>query len=200
MMEIIKLDRSHRELVKKTFTGNRYMGTEIDENTWGISADIQNLILFNRFADAYLSDLNSFHAYAALDPDSGEIATLISYYEASDEPSWYYTLCRGSGNIAAHRATLDHILEINESRGRLKFYTLVNARHVRVIRRFGWSERNSERYGYFDEYLVPEKCRCFYSTHWDVLFKRALLPQDTVVRCSFLKQEYRTELPLGGSI
>lgn len=208
---MIKLTQEHQEQVRAMFNTQRYMGSNLSDSVVSVTesgalpADqardprVQNEILYNRFADTYLSGLNSFHAQG-LFSDSGELETFIAYFQASDEPAWYYTLCHSRGNITAHRRLLDQVIGINEGQGRLKFYTLINARYRQVVRRFGWSKYNSQRYGYFDEYLVPEKNRCFYSQAWELLYKRALLPEPTIVRCSFLRQEYRSDLPHGGSI
>lgn len=193
------------------FVGEKYMGSDILEpmvsvtesgpvdEVWQQNTSLQNLIMYERFADTYLSGLSSFHAYAQVDTE-GTIDTMIAFYQAADEPSWYYTLCRSRGNIAAHRTVLDRIIQVNEDQGRLKFYTLISGQHVRAARRFGWSQHNSQRYGYFDEFTVPAKCQCYYSNSWDLLFKKALLAESVVQRCSYLKQEYRDRLPQGGNI
>lgn len=196
-MNITLLDRSHADACKELFIGEKYMG-EGDE-TWGVPAGIQNAVLFNRFNDTYLSGLKNFHAMGAID-DDGKLQGFITFYETPDEPSWYYTLCRSSGGRQVAKDMLDKVIEYNEANGRMKFYTLVNSRQTKLLRRFSWSEYNDARYGYFDEFEVPEKCKCFYTTHWEVLFKRALLPVKTVVRCSFLKQECRQVLSVGGGL
>ena len=92
------------------------------------------------------------------------------------------------------------VIKYNESNGRLKFYTLTHSRHTKLLRRFHWSKYNNERYGYFDEFIVPIKNKCFYVNAWELLYKRLLLPEDSIVRCNYLKQEYRTTLPIGGNI
>jgi hypothetical protein len=81
-----------------------------------------------------------------------------------------------------------------------KFYTLVNQKHTKLLRKFSYSEYNNERYGYFDECIVPARCKSYYTNHWELLYHRLLLPEDSIVRCSYLKQEYRTQLPVGGNI
>jgi len=95
---------------------------------------------------------------------------------------------------------LDVIIAMQEAQGRMKVYSLVNSDHAKILRRLYWSEHNSNRYHYVDEYLVPAKYKTYYSRDWELLFKRSLLPSDTIVRCSFLKQEFRTVLPIGGNI
>ena len=84
---------------------------------------------------------------------------------------------------------LDHMIKFNEADGRLKFYTLWNAKHAKILRRFTFSEWANERYDYFDEMIIPAKHKCFYLNHWNILFNRILLPEDTIIRCTFLKQK-----------
>jgi len=150
------------------------------------------------FCANYLSDLHSFHAYGYVEDDT--VKALISFYESAEEPAWYYTMYRSSGNNELLRPILDTVIDYNESQGRLKFYTLVHQRHSRLLRSFHWSKYNDERYGYFDEFTVPDRCKCYYTNAWELLYKRMLLPEDSVVRCNYLKQEYRTTLPIGGNI
>ena len=150
------------------------------------------------FCANYLSDLKNFHAYGYVEDD--QVRALISFYESVEEPAWYYTMYRSSGNNDLLRPVLDQVIDHNESLGRLKFYTLVHERHSKLLRRFHWSKYNDERYGYFDEYLVPERFKCYYTNAWELLYKRMLLPEASIVRCNYLKQEYRTTLPQGGNL
>lgn len=198
-MEILKLNISHNQQIDNLFTNQSYMGLEINTSTWGFEGDAYTKVLANVFKNTYLSGLNNFHAYGIFN-DLGELQALISYYESTDEPAWYYTLLRSNGNVEAVKELFDHVISVNEQNGRYKFYTLVNARHARLLRRFTYSDYNNERYGYFDEYRVPAKTKCYYTYAWDLLYKRVLLPMDTIVRCSFLKQEHRPAEIVGGSL
>jgi hypothetical protein len=194
-MQIVKLTSLHTESVKHLFYSTKYMG--VDNFDQG-DPTFQNR-LYEIFCDNYLSDIENFYAYGAID-DSNKVHALISFYVSCEEPSWYFTIYRSDGNNNLLKPVLDEIIKFNEENGRLKFYTLVNKEHSKLLRRFTWSKYNSERYGYFDEFLVPSLCKCFYNNPWDLLYKRILIPTDTVVRCNFLKQEYRTNLPIGGNI
>jgi hypothetical protein len=197
-MPVVKLSSEHIEQVKPLFYIKKFMGT----STLGKSVTKENpgnKLLYDIFCSNYLSDLDNFHAYGYVD-DDGEVKSLISFYESVEEPAWYYTVYRSSGDNELLRPVLDKVIEHNESNGRLKFYTLVNQRHSRLLRRFHWSKYNDERYGYFDEYLVPAKQKCYYTNAWELLFKRFLSTEDCVVRCNYLKQEYRTSLPQGGNL
>lgn len=200
-MTVIKLDSSHCDAVRGLFHSDTYMGTAVTDFAVGPGATATgiNRKLYNVFCSNYLSGINSnFHAFGWL--EDGEIKALISFYESIEEPAWYYTLYRSGGDAKPLVAVLDAVIEYNEANNRLKFYTLVNARHSRALRRFHWSPHNNERYGYFDEYQVPAKNKCYYVNAWELLYKRFLSPVDTIVRCNFLKQEYRDTLPIGGNI
>jgi hypothetical protein len=92
------------------------------------------------------------------------------------------------------------VIKFNEAEGLFKFYTLANVEHAKLLRRWTFSPWANERYGYVDEYTVPAKTQCKYNLHWQILFNRVLIPVDTVVRCTYLKQEYRTQLPVAGNL
>lgn len=197
-MTIVKLDSSHTEAVKYAFQSPKYMGLPTDTFTFSISDLGINTLAYEIFCSNYLSGLNNFHAYGYLEDD--KIKALISFYESDEEPAWYYTIYRSTGNNNLLRGVLDRVIQHNEERNRLKFYTLVHERHSKLLRRFHWSKYNDERYDYIDEFIVPAKTKCFYTNHWELLFKRILLPEDSIVRCNFLKKEFRTNLPVGGNI
>jgi len=199
-MTVVKLDSSHADAVKNLFRSKKYMGVDINSTSFNQNGngEIFNATLYNIFCSNYLSDLNNFHAYGYLEND--QIKALISFYESNEEPSWFYTIYRSSGNNNLLREVLDVVIDHNEKNGRLKFYTLTQSAHTRLLRRFHWSKYNDERYGYFDEFLVPGKNKCFYVNPWELLYKRFLVPEDSIVRCNYLKQEYRTTLPIGGGI
>ena len=199
-MSVVKLDSSHIEAVKGLFQHKKYMGVDVNSPAFTKNDETLNFnkLLYDIFCSNYLNDLKSFHAYGYL--EDGEIKALISFYESPEEPSWFYTIYRSSGNNNLLRDVLDEVIKHNEERGRLKFYTLTSSTHTRLLRRFHWSKYNDERYGYFDEFLVPAKHKCFYINPWELLYKRFLIPKDSIVRCNFLKQEYRTTLPIGGNI
>jgi hypothetical protein len=196
-MSVVKLNQTHTESVKSLFNHKRYMGVDNPDSFYSTDNGF-NRLTYDMFCANYLSDLNNFHAYGYI--ENNTIKSLISFYESVEEPAWYYTMYRSSGNNELLRPVLDQVIEHNESRDRLKFYTLVHKKHSRLLRRFHWSKYNDERYGYFDEFLVPERCKCYYTNAWELLYKRLLLPEDSIVRCNYLKQEYRTELPIGGNI
>jgi hypothetical protein len=199
-MSVVKLDSTHKDAVKVLFETKKYMGVDVTapEFNSGNHDENFNKLLYDIFCSNYLGDLKNFHAYGYV--EDNEVKALISFYESTDEPSWFYTIYRSSGDNNLLREVLDAVIKHNEDRGRLKFYTLTHSRHTRLLRRFHWSKYNDERYGYFDEFMVPAKNKCFYTNPWELLYKRFLVPQDSIVRCNFLKQEYRTTLPIGGNL
>jgi hypothetical protein len=199
-MSVVKLNSTHTNAVKNLFTTKKYMGIDVNSSGYMLDGDLTlNKLLYDVFCSNYLTDLDNFHAFGHIGED-GEVNALISFYESIEEPAWYYTIYRSSGNNNLLRAVLDEVIKYNENNGRLKFYTLTNSNHTKLLRRFHWSAYNNERYGYFDEFLVPAKTKCFYVNPWELLFKRFLILEDTIVRCNYLKQEYRTTLPIGGNI
>ena len=197
-MSVVKLTGAHVEQVKDLFTNKKYMGLAMTNEAFSLEDTTFNKLTYDIFCSNYLSDLQNFHAYGYVEDNT--VKSLISFYESIEEPAWYYTVYRSSGNNELLRPVLDAVINHNEERDRLKFYTLVNQKHSRLLRRFHWSKYNDERYGYFDEYIVPTKNKCYYTNAWELLYKRMLLPEDSIVRCNYLKQEYRTELPIGGNI
>ena len=198
-MKIVKLTADHAQDARHLFNNEKYMGVEVNNETWGTNVHYFANLTYNRFTNAYLTDLKNFGAYGAVD-DSGIVQAFVCYYTSVDEPSWYYTLARSNGDNKLMKDILDVIIAMQEAQGRMKVYSLVNSDHSKILRRLYWSEYNSNRYHYVDEYIVPAKYKTYYSRDWELLFKRSLLPSDTIVRCSFLKQEFRTVLPIGGNI
>ena len=95
---------------------------------------------------------------------------------------------------------LDHVLAYNEANGRLKFYSMFNVKYAKSYRRFAFSLDAQERYDFVDELIVPARTKCIYQTYWYLLFNRTLVPADSMVRCTFLKQKYRTTIPIGGNL
>jgi hypothetical protein len=208
-MPVVKLNSSHKAACRGLFKTEKYMGNKINDtpefqvfinkNDPNIDpATIFNNRLYNVFCSNYLSGLSNFHAFGY--EIDGEIKASISFYESTEEPAWYYTLYRSTGDNILLKKVLDEVIKYNEENGRFKFYTLVHKKHSKLLRRFHWNKENNERYGYFDEFVVPAKSKCFYGNAWELLFKRFLVPEDSVVRCNYLKQEYRTELHIGGGI
>jgi hypothetical protein len=197
-MSVVKLDSSHIEAVKYTFQSPKYMGLPTESFPSNIVDIDINTLTYDIFCSNYLSGLSNFHAYGYL--ADNKVRALISFYESDEEPAWYYTIYRSTGDNNLLRGVLDAVIKHNEDRNRFKFYTLVHSTYSRLLRRFHWSKYNDERYDYIDEFMVPAKSKCFYTNHWELLYKRILLPEDSVVRCNFLKKEFRLELPVGGNI
>lgn len=198
-MSVIKLNSDHKNLILDLFQNKNYMGSDVKDDSFKLEGTTFNKLTYEMFCANYLSNLNNFHAYGYLE-ENNKVSALISFYESSEEPCWYYTIYRSLGNNNLLRPVLDAVINHNEKNGRLKFYTLTTKRHNKLLRRFHWSKYNNERYGYFDEFFVPERAKCFYTNAWELLYKRFLVPDVTIVRCNYLKQEYRTNLPCGGNI
>ena len=160
---LVKLTTEHQSLVK-----------ELIDSTQVRSLNALGYMIFNGM---YLSNLNNFHAYGYIVND--ELQSIISFYESDEDPAWYCTNYYGDiTNL------IDSVILHNENNGRLKFYTLVSYNSF-------WDKYQSERYHYVNELSVMAKTRCNYTNHWEVLFNRNLPSTDTIVRCYFLKQQYR---------
>lgn len=158
-----------------------------------------NDLYHDHFCYSYLSGLKTYKAVGYLDADKN-ILGFLSLYQSPDEPSWYGTQIRSVGGKKIVRDLLDFAMDLNEKDGRFKFYTLWSSDQTRYLRRFAFSSFNNERYDYFDECVIPANHKCFYTNYWHVLFNRTLIPIDVTIRCTFLKQQYRNNIPIGGHI
>jgi hypothetical protein len=197
-MIIRKLIKDDQDALKPVFESKKYMGVNADKADF-FEKDRMAELYWAAFCTTYLTDLKSYHAFGAFD-EQGNVLGIISCYQSPDEPSWYGTQIRNNGSKIVARELLDTMIKFNESVGRLKFYTLWNAKHGKLLRRFIFSDWANERYDYFDEYRVSARNKCIYTSHWHILFNRILLPNDVLIRCTFLKQKYRDTLCNGGNI
>ena len=198
-MNIVKLNSNHIIGVRSLFeVSSIYMGVKHEQFSYPPNMQVSP-VLYTIFCDTYLSDLNNFCAFGAVD-DQGIVHALMSFYISNDDPSWFFTVGRSLGNNFLLKDILDEVMKYNENMGRLKFYTCMNIEKAHLMRRLGFSKEARERYDYFDEYTVDAKHKSFYLLHWEILYKRTLVPLKTVIRCTFLKREYRTALPIGGNI
>lgn len=196
-MVIRLLDQTDIEATKDLFLVPSYMGTDIDKCRFYVSEKYSQFY-HETFCCSYLSGLNNYKSIGYFEENN--LLGFLSYYISNDDPSWYGTQIRSTGGKEVVRTLLDYAIKNNEDEGRFKFYTLWSKEHARLLRRFAFSDYNKKRYDYFDEYIVPKLHKPFYTSHWHVLFNRVLLPIDTVVRCSYLKKEYRNNLPIGANI
>lgn len=208
-MEIVQLTRNHQEIIKPLFSNNRHMGVEQSNfHLFDKTSEQPKISLvykeddfqqasYDAFCDAYLSDLRNFRALGSI--ENGIVTSMIAGFESPESPEWFWTNVR-SMNRYAIKNVLDEAISYYESRGKLKFYSNFNLKYKNSYRRLVFSKYNAERYAAFDEYIVPAKTKCIHSLHWQILFNRVLVPVDCVVRCSYLKPEYRTVLPIAGNI
>lgn len=192
-MQVVKLDQTHKQSIRRLFEQKKYMGALINSNHF-VAPD-QDVVDYyhTAFCDTYLSGLQNYHVVGAID-EFGVVHGILGFYESIDDASWYGTNIRNSGDIKVAQQLLDYAIKYNEERGRFKFYTLWSAKHAKLLRRFAFSDWADERYDYFDEYYVPKKHQCQYNLPWQILYNRTLIPIDTVVRCTFLKRQYRQNL------
>jgi hypothetical protein len=198
-VEVIRLGPQHGDLIKPLFTTPKFMGVDGNRNYF-IDREAQFSEFYHKmFCNTYLTDLQHYIAFAAIE-DGVALAT-IAFYQSIDDASWWWNTVRTRGNQShAIQHTLDEVLRYNESTGRLKFYSMFPAKYRKSWRKLAFSDRSDVRYDYFDEYYVAAKHQCAYSFAWQVLYNRTLVPVDTIVRCTFLKQQYRNTLLHAGAI
>jgi hypothetical protein len=199
-MEVIKLTAIYSTDIRHLFNSPKFMGASTTTNYFvGPDLEISNFY-HKTFTETYLSDLNSYHAYGCID-DTGHVTTILGFYESSDDASWYWNHIRTVGNNADEiKLVLDRVIAHNEVKGRYKFYSMFPKKYANTYRRLAFSKYNSERYDYFDEFSVNEKHQCAFTLPWQILYNRTLVPVDTIVRCTFLKQQYRDELYNAGRL
>lgn len=197
-MKIIELDKSHFIKTEHLFENKNFMGTDTSTNYF-VPTDNNPMakIYHAAFGRTYLTGLERYKALG-LEDDDGNILGYISFYISASEPVWYGTMIRSAYNKDYVRRLLEAAMEYNEKQGRYRFYTLWSTKHAKLLRRFAFSDEANQRYDYFDECVIPAKTKCVYQNFWTILFSRILLPTDTVVRCTYLKREYRPETPIGG--
>ena len=193
-MSIIKLTSAHAGAIQHLFKIPRFMSVSTDKNYFVGNELKFEEFYYEAFKETYLTDLKSYHAYGYLDKE-GNITTILGFYESNEDASWYWNHIRTTGNNARHiKQVLDAVLEHNEKNGRLKFYSMFPTKYINTYRRLAFSKQASERYDYFDEFFVSERHQAKFSLPWQILYNRTLIPVDTVVRCTFLKQKYRQNL------
>lgn len=201
-MKVVKLTANDIPKIEHLYYGRTtFMGTNI-RNVLKISQNTDELqqILLNNFANTYLSDLKSYHAYGYVD-ENDLVQAIIGYYASVDDASWYWTQVRSAGNNSHEiKMVLDKVMAVNEFQGRLKFYSMFPLKYRGTYRRLAFSEEAKERYEYFDEFYVKEKHQPIFTFPWQILYNRLLPSVDTVVRCTFLKQKYRDMLFNAGNL
>jgi hypothetical protein len=200
-MKIIKLNSTHKEKIKPLFSSTRFMGVSTEKEYFiGTGQAIQFDEFYHKtFILTYLSDAKNYHAYGCL--VNKEITSLMAFYESNDDASWYWNQVRSiNRNPSEIKALLDAVINYNEAQGRLKFYSMFPLKYRSIYRRLAFSKSANERYDYFDEYQIEEKHQCMFTLPWQILYNRTLVPIDTIVRCTFLKQKYRDDLYQAGRL
>lgn len=190
-MIVRKLTPNDKYEMLHLFQRNRYMGVNMQEHSPGRNTEAIAYYMHTLFSNTYLTDLKSYHVFGGF--EDGKLVCLIGFYVSTDDASWYWTHVKNVGPLNAIKEVLDAVMEWNESNGYNKFYSMFPLRYQKLYRRLAFSEKNSQRYGAFDEYFVKAKEQCKFNLAWQILYNRRLLPVDTVVRLTYLKPEYRSE-------
>jgi hypothetical protein len=201
-MQIVKLTEDYLEKVKPLFSKPIFMGVNRTDNYFAAPGDNQSIsdLYYEAFISTYLSGSTNYHAYCSLSLE-GEVTSMLSFYESDDDASWYGNQIRSLGNNSSDlKLVLDRVIEHNEANGRYKFYSMFPKKYINTYRRLMFSKFANERYDYFDEFSVDVRHQCHFILPWQILYNRVLYPVDTIVRCSFLKQKYRTTLYNAGRL
>lgn len=177
-MKIIKLDHLYANEIKSMFDNDSH---------------------FENFVNTYLFDLENFHAIGRLN-NNDKLTDVISFYESTDEASYYITNILHVTDKVNTAGIFDSIINYNEKQGRLKFYSLVDFTQIDCWNEIHLSKKINKDYGYFDEFEIPARHQCIYTLPWQILFSRTLFTNDTVLRCHYLKQEKRKIIPIGGRL
>jgi hypothetical protein len=151
---------------------------------------------FEIFSDTYLSRLHNYKAYASIDDG---ITSIVGFYESVDYPEWFvtYMMYENQNHLSL---VVDDAIDYNERKGKLRFFSLVDEKYRNDYNSIILSNKQQERYGWFDDFVVKSKNKCIHIVPWQALYFRTLVNGDTIVRCNFLKQEYRKDIPNGGNI
>jgi len=189
-MKVVELTNEHEVSIRHLFNKNQSVFD--DQNS-------AEFLEYKIFLETYLSNLSRYKAFG-LEDSSGMLLGLISFYISHNEPVWYITTLRSTNNKIIGPILIEAVIKYNEEYGRYRFYTLLPTKYSKFLRKFVFSKNIKERYEYIDECLVPAKTKCIYQNFWNILFNRTLSLEDNIVRCTYLKQEYRKNIPIGGNL
>jgi hypothetical protein len=177
----MKLTLDHSSKIKNLFNKTDEVSSPFDIKAVGFS-NVEHEIFHNN----YLGQLKNWHSFA-----DDQVSTAIVFYQSEDEASWYITDTFGSGDM---QSLISEAIEFNQKYNLFKFYLTIP---VDTAESFSL---NNHEYDYFDEMIVQKKTRCHFSTIWQLLYHRTLPTNDTLVRCYYLKREYRKTINIGGSL
>lgn len=163
-------------------------------NCEGLENLIEDSEKRQHFISYYLGDTTNFRAYGYFVNDQlhGVISCIKSLFDAS----WYITHVFYL-DISIVPKLLSYCITTYENEGLYKFYNLVSENDNNDL---FWKDTDKERYIHVDECVIPVKTKCFYNHYWLILQERLLLDTEYIVRCNFLKQEYRKSIPISGNI
>jgi hypothetical protein len=186
----MKLDTTHADKICTLFEKTnewRYLPTLnfVEKNA--------NFLNFEHeiFSNNFLGKLKNWHAFANSDFSSG-----LVLYQSTDEPAWFITDILGHGDLTE---ILAEAIKFNEEAGRFKFYITVPKKLIGTIGEHTLNN-SAHTYTFFNEGVTPALTKNFYSTYWQVLYKRTMPSVDTVTRCYVLKNDFREKLPMIGSL
>lgn len=151
------------------------------------------------FCSYYLTDSRAYHAFASL--QNNRVESVISMCQSYEDPCWFITGCYNvfgnPYNVADTRDLISGAILYNEQQQLYKFFVTLPTNQE--TRRPTETLPVPVNYDYFDEMVVPKQGKVFFNKYWFALFNRTLPTEDVLVRCYYLKQEYRGLPMIGGS-
>lgn len=188
------LDYKHVDSVKHLFYDNaKFMSSKEAFREHGNRTEEKvRKFHYDYFCDYYLNGNGDGYAIGFV--QDNRVEAFMTYQADKEEPSWFLTLIRASGKGEQHLPLcLDFAVRHHESEKRLKFYSCMNARYAAkpTMRKLLFSEDVNKRYDYFDEYITKAHEKCAHPKHFKLLYQHFTYPVDTVVRCTYMKREYR---------
>jgi hypothetical protein len=203
-MKVVKLNSEHAALSAGLFQLPSYFSplknTCDSENFESYARCGYGIMTHGILCDNYLNSavhLDNFHAYGLV--DDTRIVTMICFYESASEPAWYLTAWRNYGRAEQFAQVLDAVLAHNEANHRYKFYSLEAPQHADRFRA-EYCVSDVAKYEHVEEFRVDTKNQCCWSNYWELLYKRVLVAEATVVTCYYKMQKFRTSIPSGGSL
>lgn len=149
-------------------------------------------------AGFYLKDPHFFNIGCF---DDGKLVSTINFYESDQAPSWTIIQCTRDlpgafCSFPEERTMLQMMFQEAESRGLTRFYICFNAKMPMMMNRSRVGARilskwipEITKYEIADDAVIPAGTMPKYSYQKVILGKP--WPIDLIIRCGFLKNEYR---------
>jgi hypothetical protein len=180
------------DAIKPLITQGKVASVDVNKNLGHLNCDISRAVVDN-FTNRYLKISLGFTAFGTFDKN-GQLLNILCTYDSIEEASWYWL-----GVFSSHKdpqsikICTSRVLDIKESKEYYKYFSLIPTTRLHIARRFYYSDEVLSRYDFFDEYTILKNTQTPFLAHWMLLQQQIVFPIDMVVRCSFLRQQYRTK-------